>query len=81
MPKREFKPTHYLDTTSIVSLEIEIVIENGQSYVYGAFYDGLSRSYDKVTKSTVRTNSYGHHYFVKGHTRYYLADFMHKSLF
>lgn len=80
-PKREFKPTHYLDITSIVSLEIEIVIENGQSYVYGAFYDGLNRYHDKVTKSVVRNNSYGHSYFVKGNQRYYLADFMSKSLF
>lgn len=81
MPKREFKPTHYLDITSIVTLDIELVVENGQTYVYSAFYDGLNRYHDKVVKSTVRTNSYGNHYFVKRHQRYYLADFMKKTPF
>jgi len=81
MPKREFKPTHYLDITSIVTLDIELVVENGESFVYGAFYDGLNMYHDRVTKSTVRTNRYGNLYFVKGRTRYYLADFMKKTPF
>lgn len=81
MPKRNFNPTHYLDITSIVSLEIEIVIENGQSYVYSAFYDGLNRYYDKATKSVVRSDKRGHSYFVKKNQKYYLEDFLAKSMF
>lgn len=80
-PKREFKPTHSLDITSVVTLDIELVCENGEYFVYGAFYDGLNRYHDKVTKSTVRTNSYGHTYFIKAKERYYLADFMKKTPF
>lgn len=81
MPKRNFNPTHYLDILNFVSLEIEVVIESGQSYVYSAFYDGLNRCYDKVTKSVVRSDIRGHSYFVKKNQKYYLKDFLAKSLF
>ena len=81
MPKHEFKPTHYLDVTSIVSLHIEIVKENGECFIYGAYYDSLDRRFDKVTKSTVRTNKFGHVYFIKSSQRYYLADFIRKTPF
>lgn len=80
-PLREFKPTHSLDITSVIALDIEIVHENGECFVYGAFYDGLNRYHDKVTKSKVRTNCYGHAYFVKRKERYYLVDFMKKTPF
>lgn len=79
--KREFKPTHYLDITSFMSLQIEVVVENCECFVYGAFYDSINRSFDHITKSKVRTNSYGKSYFIKSRNRYYLADFMSNYLF
>ena len=79
--KREFKPTHYLDISVEVTLLIEVVVENGECFVYGAYYDNFNRSFDKVTKSSVRNNRYGNSYFIKNHQRYYLADFLKKTPF
>lgn len=81
MTKRDFKPTHYLVITNVFTLQIEISIENGECFVYGAFHDELSGKFDKVTKSRARNNCYGNSYFVKGGQRYYLSDFMQKSPF
>lgn len=80
-PKRKFNPTHSLDITSVITLDIELAVEEGEYFVYGAFYDGLNKYHDAVTKSKVRTNSYGHSYFIKRNERYYLADFMKKTPF
>ena len=80
-PKHEFKPTHYLDISSVVSLHIEIIKSNGECFVYASYYDALNGYLDKVTQSTIRTNSHGHIYFIKNHQRYYLADFTKKSPF
>ena len=79
--KREFKPTHYRDIDSVVTLRIEIVKSNGECFVYGAYYNRLTQCLDKVTVSTVRTNSYGNLYFVKNNQRYYLADFFRETPF
>ena len=80
-PIREFKPTHYMDITSSISLQIEVVVENGECFVYASFYDGLNKTFDRVTKSRARNNAYGNSYFVKANQRYYLSDFMQKSPF
>lgn len=80
-PKREFKPTHYLDITSVVSLHIEIVKSDGQYYVHASYYDGLNKYFDKVTRSVVRADFKGHTYFVKSNQRFYLADFLKKTPF
>ena len=79
-PLREFRPTHCLDIDNFTVLTIQIVREDGEYFVYGAYYEGSSRV-GKVTKSVVRTNSRGHTYFVKSKQRYYLSDFIKKTPF
>ena len=81
MLKRDFKPTHYLDITSVASLHIELVKKNGECFVYGAYYDELSRQFDRITISTIRNNKFGYSYFIKSGQRYYLADFKAKTPF
>ena len=80
-PFSEFSPTHYLMVDNYITLQIELVKDNGELFVYGAYYNELTRTLDKVTKSVVRSNFRGHSFFIKNHQRYYLADFTKKSPF
>lgn len=78
MRSKDFIPTAQLGISTSCILQIRLVIENGEAFVYSAFYDVSGQRKSSVTKSHIRESNRGHAFFYKNRERYYLNDFVKK---
>lgn len=80
MKSVDFIPNARTSVSKDCTLCIIVCREQGDSYVYSAFYDEQEVRTSQVTKSLVNFNSRGHAYFTKCRQRYYLNDFTMDNL-
>lgn len=78
MRTEDFRPQASMGITNSISLQIQLLEEEGDTYVYSSFVSGENQS--EVTRARVRYNSHGKPYFHKNRKRHYLSEFMKNSL-